>query len=272
LKLKRALYGGKQSAFLWFTMVNEFILSLGFVPSPLDSCFYRRSDAVLILYCDDLKIGASPSVLTSLHFSLSEKFAVTTAPGNRFLGMDTTYDPNLGVMKLSMTTYIDTTVERFKNFDLSQGYPYRELVGCLLWITLNVMGPELLRVKDLARLSNSFGEQEYNLALKVLKRIFVRKHHGIVILRHVAGKEIVPASIRSVSEDLSGENDDSEFSVPDDTGVSILASDNELTTNSLCKGKALFSHASASYIVEDGERLDIQRVSLPVNLRYSLLA
>ncbi len=253
-------------------MVNEFILSLGFVPSPLDSCFYRRSDAVLILYCDDLKIGASPSVLTSLHFSLSEKFAVTTAPGNRFLGMDTTYDPNLGVMKLSMTTYIDTTVERFKNFDLSQGYPYRELVGCLLWITLNVMGPELLRVKDLARLSNSFGEQEYNLALKVLKRIFVRKHHGIVILRHVAGKEIVPASIRSVSEDLSGENDDSEFSVPDDTGVSILASDNELTTNSLCKGKALFSHASASYIVEDGERLDIQRVSLPVNLRYSLLA
>ncbi len=35
LKLRRALYGGgKQSAFLWFTLMNEFIIELGFVPSP----------------------------------------------------------------------------------------------------------------------------------------------------------------------------------------------------------------------------------------------
>ena len=276
LKLRRALYGGKQSAFLWFTMMNEFLLSLGFVPSPLDSCFYRRSDAVLILYCDDLRIGASPSVLASLHSSLAEKFAVTTAPGNRFLGMDTSYDPILGVMKLSMTSYIDTTVERFKNFDLRQGFPYRELVGCLLWITLNVMGPELLRVKDLARMSNSFGELDYNMALKVLKRIQVRKYHGIVILRNVAGKEVIPASVRPVPSDFSGENsgekEDSDFPVPDDTGVYIPASDNELTKNSLCKGKALFSQTSFSYVVDDEERLDIQRVQLPENRRYSLLA
>jgi hypothetical protein len=276
LKLRRALYGGKQSAFLWFTMMNEFLLSLGFFPSPLDNCFYRRSDAVLILYCDDLRIGASPSVLSSLHSSLSDKFAVTTAPGNRFLGMDTTYDPNLGIMKLSMTSYIDATVERFSNFDLSQGFPYRELVGCLLWITLNIMGPELLRVKDLARLSNSFGELEYNLALKVLKRIRVRKFHGIVIMRNVAGKEIIPASVRPVPEDLSGENSGenatSSSSVPDDTGMYIPISDNELTKNSLCQGKALFSQTSSSYVVEDAERLDIRRVVLAVNHRYSLIA
>ncbi len=140
LKLRKALYGGKQSAFLWFTLINTFLLSLGFTPSPLDSCFYRRFDAVLILYCDDLRIGASPEVLVSLHASLSEKFSVTTAPGDRFLGMDTTYDPKLGILKLSMKSYIETTKERFSNFDLKQGYPYRELVGCLLWVTLNVRG------------------------------------------------------------------------------------------------------------------------------------
>jgi hypothetical protein len=196
LKLRKALYGGKQSAFLWFTLVNSFILSLGFSPSPLDSCFYRRSDAVLILYCDDLRIGAAPDVLASLHAALSEKFSVTTAAGDRFLGMDTHYDPERGILKLSMKTYIETTMERFKSFDLSQGFPYRELVGCLLWITLNVMGPELLRVKDLARLSNSYGEQEYGAALKVLKRVFVRRCHGIVIFRHAAGKEVIPTSQR----------------------------------------------------------------------------
>jgi hypothetical protein len=47
LRLKRALYGGKQSAYLWFTMINEFILSLDFVASSLDSCFYRRDDAMI---------------------------------------------------------------------------------------------------------------------------------------------------------------------------------------------------------------------------------
>ncbi len=83
LKLRRALYGGKQSAYLWFTMMNAdaFLLSLGFKSSPLDSCFYRRPDAVLILYCDDLRIGTSPSVLASLHGSLSEKFSVGMVSG-----------------------------------------------------------------------------------------------------------------------------------------------------------------------------------------------
>jgi hypothetical protein len=65
LKVKRALYGGKQSAYLWFQLVNDFLLELGFVASPLDSCFYRRHDAVLILFCDDMRIGASKSVLDS---------------------------------------------------------------------------------------------------------------------------------------------------------------------------------------------------------------
>jgi hypothetical protein len=120
LKLRRALYGGKQSAFLWFQMMNVFLLELGFKPSSLDSCLYRRADALLILNCDDLRIGASPAVLCSLHASLLAQFEVTTAPGNRFLGMDTIYDLEQGHLKLSMSSYIDMTLARFRDFDLSQ--------------------------------------------------------------------------------------------------------------------------------------------------------
>jgi hypothetical protein len=275
LKLKRALYGGKQSAFLWFTLMNTFLLSLGFKASPLDSCFYLRPDAVLILYCDDLRIGASQDVLISLHAALKDKFGITTAPGDRFLGMDSSYDLKLGILKLSMASYIETTMERFKNFDLSQGYPYRELVGCLLWITLNVMGPELLRVKDLARKSNSYGESDYNLALKVLHRIYVRRHHGIVVFRHGGGREVIPSSVRAdpvlFPVANSGEMTAPE-SASDDLGIHIPESDNEITKQSLCRGKILFSEVSPSYLVDDPERLDIPRVFLPINPRYSLLA
>jgi hypothetical protein len=55
-----------------------------------------------------------------------------------------------------MGTYIETTVERYRSFDITSGVPFRELVGCLLWIVLNILGPELLRVKDLAKRSNDY--------------------------------------------------------------------------------------------------------------------
>jgi hypothetical protein len=266
LKLRRALYGGKQSAYLWFTLMNDFLLSLGFVPSSLDKCLYKRSDAILILFCDDLRIGAAPDVLVSLHLALFDQFGVTTASGSRFLGMDTYYDQHQGYLKISMATYIDTTVERFASFDLSRGIPYRELIGCLLWVTLCVMGPELLRVKDLARRSNRYEIEDYQDALAVLRRVQDRKHHGIVIYRSAAGREVVPLCTRAPStpEDVPVQNDD--------TGMVIVDGENELRTHLLCKSKQSDADLLMDYSVHDPDQLDITRVLLAVNSRYSLLA
>jgi hypothetical protein len=276
LKLRKALYGGKQSAFLWFQMINTFILELGFVASPMDSCLYKRDDAILILYCDDLRIGASSIVLASLQAAFFSKFAITTAPGDRFLGMDTVYQRDLGYLKLSMTTYIDSTIARFADFDLSCGVPFRELVGCLLWITLCVLGPELLRVKDLARRSNSFTSSDYEDGLKVLKRISERKLHGIVIYRNAATREILPAYSRPSLDDPPQVHDVGDFLASPDGS--------EVTLKSLCQAKAIVSlpsspangddsvSTSLPYVVPDDDAIDIPRMELPVNPRYRLLA
>jgi hypothetical protein len=259
LLLKRALYGGKQSAYLWFTLINEFVLSLGFVASPLDSCLYRREDAILILFCDDLRIGATDVVLMSLYRSFYEKFRITTASGDRFLGMDTFYDRSLGIMKISMESYIDNTVERFSNFDLSRCLPYREIVGCLLWISLCVMGPELLRVKDFARRSNTYTEDDYSDAFAVLRRVALRREHGIIIRRGAAGTEIVPSNSRSPVS-----------ASPDDTGMIITDDQNELRYQLLSNARRIT--ADPLYTVADPDGIDIPMVSLPVNPRYSLVA
>jgi hypothetical protein len=270
LKLRRALYGGKQSAFLWFSMMDAFLIELGFISSSLDKCLYKRHDAMVILFCDDLRIGASPSVLQSLHTALFDKFGVTTASGNRFLGMDTVYDIKNGHLKISMETYIATTMERFSDFDLARGIPYREIVGCLLWITLCVMGPELLRVKDLARRSNSYTLRDYQDAFAVLLRIDKRKHHGIVIFKSAAGKEWMPSSRRDslTHEPLS----------PDDTGSEISLDDNELRQQALCQPSTVGHlseitppESSADYMVEDASELDIPRIVLAINARYNLI-
>jgi hypothetical protein len=196
------------------------------------------------------------------------------------LGMDTVYQYDAGYLKLSMTTYIEATVARFEEFDLSCGVPFRELVGCLLWITLCVLGPELLRVKDLARRSNSYTTKDYQDGLKVLKRISDRKLHGIVIYRNAATRELLPSSRRPPPGDLS--------LVEDDTG-DFLASDtidsNELTLKSLCQAAVVVSLPSSPsdgssdssvsplpYVVQDEDEIDIPRIVLPVNRRYRLIA
>jgi hypothetical protein len=251
--------------------MNEFILELGFVASPFDKCLYRRDDAVIILFCDDLRIGASDQVLQALHAAFFTRFGITTASGDRFLGMDTCYQRESGILKLSMETYISNTMERFNTFDVSQGYPYREIVGCLLWITLCVMGPELLRVKDLARRSNNYGESDYLAALKVLRRVHARREYGIVITRGAAGRELVPSSERQVAvpEGLDGDTPDSHSNPRDDTGDLIQSSQGELRQKSLCLAQRVSS--LNEYEISDPELIDIKRVLQPVNSRYGLV-
>jgi hypothetical protein len=208
LKLSKMLYGSKQAAALWYNLLNSYLLEIGFIASSLDPCFYRRpvktraagmeaqSDAILILHVDDMRVAAEPAVLESIRMLLFQKFEITTSDSGRFLGMDTSYDLTKGILRMQMTTYINETATRFQNFDLSRGVPYRELVGSLMWIVLCIMGPELLRVKDLARRSNNFTPQDYDDAMYVLQRVIERKDYGIIYLRGAAGKETIPASTR----------------------------------------------------------------------------
>jgi hypothetical protein len=270
LKLSKMLYGSKQAAALWYNLLNSFLLEIGFVASPLDPCFYRRpspssdfsarSDAILILHVDDMRVAADPSVLTSIHNLLFQKFEITVSDSGRFLGMDTSYDLSAGILTMQMTTYIKQTIERFQNFDLAQGVPYRELVGSLLWIVLCIMGPELLRVKDLARRSNNFTPQDYQDALQVLHRIDERKDCGIIYRRGAAGKERIPSSSRLGGDVenqvpiLVSEKGDETYSTGDQTWIS------ELQENDLYK------------VTLEEEELDIVRIMPMTNPRFTVVA
>jgi hypothetical protein len=70
LKLKLSLYGAKQSAALWNQMIDLFLQGLGFLPSPMDPCLYKRCDAVITLFVDDVRVAAIPSVLAGIHAAL----------------------------------------------------------------------------------------------------------------------------------------------------------------------------------------------------------
>jgi hypothetical protein len=59
---------------------------------------------------------------------------------------------------------------------------------------------------------------------------------------------------------------------PPDIGTLIDETGNELTQQDLCKGKSFASpFLTLPYAVDDADGLDIHRVSLPINSRYSLV-
>jgi hypothetical protein len=264
LKLSKMLYGSKQAAALWYNLLNTFLLKIGFLASSMDPCFYRRpcspgtdptgprSDAIIILHVDDMRVAATSEVLKGIHAQLYEEFQITTSDSGRFLGMDTEYDIQKGVFKMHMATYIQSTVERFTGFDLTKGVPYRELVGSLLWIVLCVMGTELLRVKDLARRSNNYTLEDYQDALLQLNRVVEQKSYGIIFRPGGAGREYVPASTRLGG----GLHNSEEYSIGDATDV------NELEENNLYKLDTQF----------DDTHLEIEHKLADTNPRFTVVA
>jgi hypothetical protein len=109
------------------------------------------------------------------------------------------------------------------------------------------MGPELLRVKDLARRSNVYTEVDYQDALKVLERIYKRRHQGIIFMRGGAGTEVVPSNSR---------NGISISDVTDTGGDSVF---NELREKSLYR------------VRDEIAAEDIRPVILAINGRYKLI-
>eukprot|EP00253_Pinus_taeda_P024190 PITA_24190 len=80
-KLKKSLYGLKQSPRMWYQKFDTFIWGLGFTRSKADHCVYFKliGDCViyLVLYVDDmLLVGNDKEIIQDLKTQLSSKFDI----------------------------------------------------------------------------------------------------------------------------------------------------------------------------------------------------
>jgi hypothetical protein len=228
LQLRLGLYGAKQSAAIWANTLNTFLLTLGFESSDLDPCFYRRVEptgelTLLISYVDDFRIGGTDTAIKEVYQAMFAAWGITSCDGTRFLGLDVSYDRPDGRLKFSMSTYIQQTIERFAMADLTKGLPYRNLIGCLMWLACSVFGTVLVQVKELARFSNSYTEKEYKAALSLLHSLDPTK--GIVFLRGGAYHERIPQLTRQGGGNGGGKG--GEPSIPSKHCGSLLAQKGE---------------------------------------------
>ena len=118
-KLKRSLYGLKQSSRQWYLKFHQAILEIGFETSPLDHCVYiwrcYNELTILSLYVDDiLLVGNSPNMMIKTKsFQVSRFEMKDMSPSTCVLGIKIIRDINTKLLYLDQENYLEKVLNKF---------------------------------------------------------------------------------------------------------------------------------------------------------------
>src|ERR1044071_4301373 len=119
-KLKKSLYGLKQSPRQWYKRFDSYMKQLGYNRSPYDCCVYYNevqggSRIYLVLYVDDMLIAAkSKSDIQKLKASLSTEFEMKDlGAARKILGVEIYRERKKRKLFLSQEGYIKKMLSRF---------------------------------------------------------------------------------------------------------------------------------------------------------------
>ena len=117
LKLKKSLYGLKQSGRNWNNTLDTFLKEEGFQRSLNDPCFYTRSDNVyLVHWVDDIIIAAKSCILKSVKTSLKKRFEMKDlGEVSYFLGIE--FETETNRLSMCQSRYISKILTRFRMDD-----------------------------------------------------------------------------------------------------------------------------------------------------------
>ncbi|KAJ4714843.1 Retrovirus-related Pol polyprotein from transposon TNT 1-94 [Melia azedarach] len=119
-KLKKSLYGLKQSPRQWYKRFDSYMIEIGYTRSPYDCCVYyskatNGSLIYLVLYVDDMLIAAeNKSNVQKLKDLLSVEFEMKDlGAARKILGMEIYRDRSKKKLFLSQKGYIQKILSRF---------------------------------------------------------------------------------------------------------------------------------------------------------------
>ena len=167
-KLKKSIYGLKQSARCWNTTLDEYLKSVGYHKSNADGCIYvksvkeandRISFVILGVYVDDIiPVSNNPVLLKAEKAALCERFEmIDQGEIHYLLGMSIKRDRECRTLTISQANYVERVLRKFgmenckpvstpldpgrKFQQLSQGdepfnvQTYQQAIGCLTYVS-----------------------------------------------------------------------------------------------------------------------------------------
>ena len=118
-KLKRSIYGLKQSPHCWNTVLDQDQLkNMGFVQSASDPCVYKDSGGEMFLigvYVDDIILaGKSDKRIKEVKMALAAKFDIKDMGRlHYFLGMKILQDEQTGNVWIGQPVYVESVLKKF---------------------------------------------------------------------------------------------------------------------------------------------------------------
>jgi hypothetical protein len=161
-RMKKTLYGLKQSPREWNAVIHQFLIRQGFQSTISDSCIYvkREGNEVLLcaLYVDDIiTVGKPSKLLTSFRHALHREYKITKGGdliwylGCHFTKGESSWsiDQNLyvkqklaefesvigtGMRSTSLPSNYDKLLEEAEeSTEYEENFPYRNMVGSLMY-------------------------------------------------------------------------------------------------------------------------------------------
>ena len=209
-KLKRSLYGLKQSPRNWNSRFNIFLEREGFHATPEDTCVFVKNDKknklFVCLYVDDgLVCGTDQKQVSMFLTKLKKEFEVTISQPNHYVGMELSRDRKKREIRITQKGYISRVLERFGLSDckpvltpMDQNIkleiddskdvftcPYREAIGCLNYLSL-VSRPDItFAVNKLARFCNNPKQVHWAAVKRVMR--YLKGNTGLQSQVHGSG-------------------------------------------------------------------------------------
>jgi len=207
VRLKKAMYGLKESPMAWYQCLKKALAPLGFEPSEHDSALLvRRKDGKIIhllgVHVDDLVSAGRRDSMVELNLFLKRRFKKITSfedlDAFDYLKMEVVRDRQHGTVTLKQPNYIAEVVESFGMQDVIETVPYteklfqveqhskpcdseryRSLVAKLMWISR--LRPDIkLPVNYLSTRVTECTESDYRKACRVAGYLNGTKDLGLV--------------------------------------------------------------------------------------------
>lgn len=204
-KLNRSIYGLKQSPRCWNQAFHEYMCKKGFQCSDYDNCLYISSEngvnIYVFLYVDDILIMCkSEKKISELKSELGKQFEmVSLGPVKKFLGMEIERDYERKVLKIHQKSYVEKVLQKFKMQDCNtvstpcemnlklektEDYlcskPYRELIGCIIYLVVCTRPDLSYTVNYFSRFQNNASDEHYNYLKRVLRYLKLTVDFGLV--------------------------------------------------------------------------------------------
>ena len=213
-RLKKSLYGLKQSPRCWNTALDQLLKEIGFVQSESDPCIYRESSGELFLlgvYIDDIVMASkSQARLKEVKKSLAKRFDIKDLGKlHHFLGMKIIQDEATGKVWVGQQAYTESLLRKFgmedakpvatpvdtstklvkgkESDECADQQQYQSAVGSLLYLAMATRPDITFAVSKVAKFCTMPTKQHWTAVKRILRYLRSTADYGLVFTPHSSG-------------------------------------------------------------------------------------